>query len=69
MDTNTERRLRLQLDAARSLLDECMEFLADHADVRDSDSGPRPNRAMALHCEVEELVDSLDVEFPRKVRA
>jgi hypothetical protein len=67
MDTNTERRLRLRLDAARDLLEECMEFVADYVDTKDgSDGVPVPNAAMALHWYIEELVDGINAEFPRK---
>ena len=67
MDTNTERRLRLRLDAARELLEECMEFVADYVDTKDgSDGTPTPNPAMSLHFHLEELIDGINREFPRK---
>ncbi len=42
------RELRKAMVDAVEIIDECRELLDDQADVRDSDSGPKPNAAMSI---------------------
>jgi hypothetical protein len=47
-------------DQALAVLEEILEFLGDQADVYDgSDGQPRPNTAMRLSTELEQVIETL----------
>ena len=58
--TDVGRRLRKdEIDFNLSLLNEIAEYLDNHSDVIDGEDGPRPNQAMNLLRDLENLIAKL----------
>ena len=53
-----ERFLRARSDIA-DLLTDALDYLREDYDIRDSEHGPRPNRAMELGQRIEEIMEAI----------
>lgn len=45
-----------QIDALEAVLEQCREFVEARADITDGDHGPKPNPAMLLLQQIEEVM-------------